>query len=123
MNHPIAPPRKLSSIAVAVALASVAAVPAVAWAQGVNQNCPEESVYYNPGNGEDIIVPKGFKVEVFASGLNFPTDVAFVGGKDDFKVYVLESGTGLPGRCNNRNGIPAENGHPPKPYPGDPTGF
>ena len=105
MNPPIAPPKKLSSIAIAVALASVAAVPAVAWAQGVNQNCLEESVFYNPGNGEDIIVPKGFKVEVFARGLNFPTDIAFVGNKHDFKVYILESGTGLPGKCNTNEGV------------------
>jgi glucose/arabinose dehydrogenase len=102
---------RLSRIAAALALAGIAAAPA-AWADGVNANCPEESVYYNPGNGEDIVVPRGFKVEVFARGLNFPTDVAFVGSKNDFKVYVLESGTGLPGKCNNRVG-----------YAGDVTGF
>jgi len=111
MDHVIAPKRKLSSIAVAVALAGIAAAPA-AQADGVNKNCAEESVYYNPGNGEDIVVPRGFKVEVFAKGLNFPTDIAFVGGKDSFRAYVLESGTGLPGRCNNRVG-----------YGGDATGF
>jgi glucose/arabinose dehydrogenase len=105
MNRFIAPKRKLSSIAVAVALAGMTAVPVIARAQGVNANCPEESVFYDPGNGEDIVVPKGFRVEVFAKGLNFPTDVAFVGGKDNFKVYVLESGTGLPGKCNNNVGV------------------
>jgi glucose/arabinose dehydrogenase len=99
------PKRKRSGIAVAVALAGMAVVPAAAWAQGTNENCLEESVYYNPGNGEDIIVPRGFKVEVFARGLNFPTDVAFVGNKDDFKVYILESGTGLPGKCNTNVGV------------------
>jgi len=82
----------------------MAAVPFAALAAS-NSNCPEESVFYDPGNGEDIVVPKGFKVEVFAKGLNFPTDIAFVGGKDDFKVYVLESGTGLPGKCNNNVGV------------------
>ncbi len=100
------------SAAVALALAGAAAVPTLAQAQGVNKNCPEESVYYNPGNGQDIVVPKGFKVEAFITGLNFPTDIAFVGNKDNFKVYVLESGTGLPGKCNNRVG-----------YGGDATGF
>jgi glucose/arabinose dehydrogenase len=105
MNRFIAPKRKLSSIGVALAFAGVAAVPVVAWAQGVNRNCPEESVHYNPGNGDDIVVPKGFKVEAFITGLNFPTDVAFVGNKHDFKVYVLESGTGLPGKCNNNVGV------------------
>src|SRR6185295_13133292 len=39
----------------------------------------------------------GYKVEVFARDLNMPTDIAFANGK----AYVLESGTGLPGRCNN----------------------
>src|SRR6266850_7210315 len=122
MNRATSRMNRLSA-AVALALAGLAAAPTLARADGVNKNCPEESVYYNPGNGEDIVVPKGFKVEVFAKGLNFPTDIAFVGNKDNFKAYVLESGTGLPGRCNNRNGIPAENGQPPKPYPDDPTGF
>jgi len=95
---------RLSRIAAALALAGMAAVPFAALAAS-NSNCPEESVFYDPGNGEDIVVPKGFKVEVFAKGLNFPTDIAFVGGKDDFKVYVLESGTGLPGKCNNNVGV------------------
>jgi hypothetical protein len=94
---------RLSRIAAALAVAGLAAVPVAALADGVNPNCTGESVYYNPGNGEDIVVPRGFKVEVFARGLNFPTDVAFVGGQDNFKVYVLESGTGLPGKCNNND--------------------
>jgi glucose/arabinose dehydrogenase len=116
------PKQKVLGAAVALAL-SAFALPGIVWAQGVNKNCPEESVYYNPSNGEDIIVPKGFKVEAFITGLNFPTDIAFVGNKDNFKVYVLESGTGLPGRCNNRKGIPAEGTNPPKPYPDDPSGI
>jgi len=101
-------PRRRGKDALAAALlfVGVAAAPVAALADGVNPNCPEESVFYNPGNGEDIVVPRGFKVEVFAKGLNFPTDVAFVGGKDDFKVYVLESGTGLPGKCNTNAPIP-----------------
>src|SRR5262245_5520964 len=113
MKRLIAPKQKLSSIAVALALAGIT-VPMAARANldGVNKNCPGEAVHYDPGNGEDIIVPKGFKVEVFAKGLNFPTDIAFVGNSNNFKAYVLESGTGLPGRCNNRVG-----------YNGDATGF
>ncbi|HET7364900.1 MAG TPA: hypothetical protein VFJ70_15140, partial [Burkholderiales bacterium] len=110
------------SAAVALALAGLAAAPTPALADGVNKNCPEESVYYNPSHGEDIIVPNGFKIEPFITGLNFPTDIAFVGNKNDFRVYVLESGTGLPGRCNNRNGTVDANGNR-IPYPGDPTGF
>jgi hypothetical protein len=38
----------------------------------VNLACPEYKVFFDPGNGEDIIVPSGYRVEVFASGLNSP---------------------------------------------------
>ncbi|TMH33501.1 MAG: hypothetical protein E6H63_00725, partial [Betaproteobacteria bacterium] len=34
--------------------------------------------------------------------LNFPTAVAFIGDRHNFKVLVLESGHGLPSRCNDR---------------------
>jgi glucose/arabinose dehydrogenase len=107
MKRLIAPKQKLSSIAVALALAGMAAVPAAAWSQTKsNPVCPNETAFYNPGNGEDILVPKGYKVEVFAKGLNMPTDVAFVGNKDRFQVLVLESGTGLPSRCNDNTKVP-----------------
>src|ERR1044071_5313396 len=92
MKQLIAPKQKLSSIAVGLALAGMAAVPVAAWAQTKsNPVCPNETAHYNPGNGEDIAVPKGFKVEVFARDLNMPTDIAFVGNKDRFKAYVLRS--------------------------------
>src|SRR5437867_6722951 len=70
-----------------------------------NAACPGEDVFYNPDNGQDIIVTNGYKVEVFVKNLNMPTDIAFAKGR----VYVLESGTGLPGRCNN-NKLPAFGG-------------
>src|SRR5262244_4595753 len=57
--------------------------------------------FYSPGTGQDITVPPGFTVSVFASGLNAPTGIAFVGNKNNFQVYVLESGHGLPSRCND----------------------
>src|SRR2546426_4466429 len=67
-----------------------------------NPVCPGlEDVMFNPGNGEDIIVPPGFRVSVFKSGLNFPTAVAFRGNAKRFEVFVLESGHGLPSRCND----------------------
>ncbi len=66
-----------------------------------NPICPVEVVDYNPGNGEDIVVPSGYKVSVFAKDLNFPTAVAFKGNKNQFEVYVLESGHGLPSICND----------------------
>src|SRR4051794_23110036 len=107
MNRSIAPKQKLSSIAVGLALAGMAAVPVAGWAQTKsNPGCPNESAHYNPGNGEDIAVPKGFKVEVFARDLNMPTDIAFVGNRDRFQVVVLESGTGLPSRCNDNTKVP-----------------
>lgn len=67
---------------------------------------PAENVHFDPGNGQDILVPPGYKIEVFASGLNFPTNIAFQGNKHRFEVYVTESGTGLPGRCNAAEGYP-----------------
>jgi glucose/arabinose dehydrogenase len=57
--------------------------------------------FYSPGTGKDIVVPEGFKVSVFASGLNAPVGIAFTGNKNNFQVYVLESGHGLPSRCND----------------------
>jgi glucose/arabinose dehydrogenase len=66
-----------------------------------NPVCPTEAVLYNPGNGEDIVVPPGFTVSVFAKDLNFPVGIAFLGNSHKFQVYVLESGHGLPSRCND----------------------
>ena len=66
-----------------------------------NPICPVETVLYNPANGEDIVVPSGYKVSVFAKDLNAPTAVAFKGNKNHFEVYVLESGHGLPSICND----------------------
>src|SRR5678815_1052176 len=65
-----------------------------------NAACPGEDVFFNPSQGQDIFVPPGYKIEVFASGLNFPAGIAFKGNSNDFEVFVTESGTGLPGRCN-----------------------
>jgi glucose/arabinose dehydrogenase len=89
-----------------VALFIVLVAPSFASAQLVgNPACPGEDVFYNPGHGEDILLPDGYKVEVFVRDLNMPTDIAFAHGR----AYVLESGTGLPGRCNN-NELPAFGG-------------
>src|SRR5260370_31956331 len=86
----------------AVALVLFTALPtSVAAAMVPNPLCPGEDVLYNPGNGEDIVVPSGYKVSVFVKDLNFPTAVAFRGNKNSFEVFVLESGHGLPSKCNN----------------------
>jgi hypothetical protein len=78
----------------------------VAAATVANPLCPTEVVTFNPGNGEDIVVPPGFTVSAFAAGLNFPTGIAFLGNSKNFQVYVLESGHGLPSQCNDETAIP-----------------
>src|SRR5690348_15496879 len=98
---------KRAMLVVLVALVSIATLPPViAEAQTrTNQTagCTGNIVNYNPGNGEDIVVPTGYKVERFSKiDLNFPTGIAFVGNKNDFQVLILESGHGLPSRCNDR---------------------
>ncbi len=90
-----------SVLTVALALLSVPTLEAAALSTAGNPLCPNEDVFYNPENGEDIVVPPGFKVSVFAKGLNFPTAVAFRGNGTRFEVFVLESGHGLPSRCND----------------------
>src|SRR2546421_11024927 len=116
MNHPIR-----ATLHVLVALVSIATLlPATAQAQTRTNNttgCQGNTVNYNPANGEDIVVPKGFKVERFSKqDLNFPTGIAFLGSKSDFKVLVLESGHGLPSRCNDRED-PAYGGGVPRAQP------
>jgi len=102
-------PWRLKPVTSALVLAGLCAVPLSAFAQTANNpnpGCAGETVFYNPSKGEDVVVPKGYKIEVFAKNLNFPTDIAFVGDEHNFKVYVLESGTGLPGACNNNATVP-----------------
>ena len=102
MNHAMR-----ATLLILVALLSIATLlPTTAQAQTRTNNttgCQGNTVNYNPANGEDIVVPKGFKVERFSKqDLYFPTGIAFLGSKGDFKVLVLESGHGLPSRCNDR---------------------
>ena len=93
---------KLSTIAAALLLAGIGATaPAALAATLHNPVCLVETAFYSPGNGEDIKVPPGFKVSVFAKDLNFPVGITFRGNKNKFEVYVLESGHGLPSRCND----------------------
>src|SRR5262245_60709773 len=95
-----------SAVAAALSLIGLGSAPLSSFADVSNPVCPVESVFFDPGNGEDIVVPSGYKVEVFAKGLNFPTDIAFQGSKNNFQVLVLESGTGLPSRCNDNTKVP-----------------
>jgi len=71
-----------------------------------NPICPAEVVHFNPGAGQDIVVPAGFKVSVFKAGLNGPTGIAFRGNAKSFEVFVLESGHGLPSQCNEQGSFP-----------------
>jgi hypothetical protein len=83
-------------------VASALALPTVAVAATAgNPLCPGEDVLFNPGNGQDIVVPEGFTVSLFASGLDFPTGIAFRGNSQRFEVYVLESGVFKTSRCND----------------------
>src|SRR5207302_9040773 len=89
------------ALAAALLLAGIAVAPVAALADASNPVCPAETVFFDPGHGQDIVVPSGFEVSVFKSGLNFPTAVAFRGNRQRFEVFVLESGHGLPSRCND----------------------
>ena len=101
-DHPSFAKPVLRPVAKALLLASITMTSSAGLAATVaNPECPVEAVSYNPGNGEDIVVPSGYNVSVFAKNLNFPTAVAFKGNKNHFEVYVLESGHGLPSRCND----------------------
>src|SRR5262249_16080512 len=103
-------------------------VPFVAQAATVaNPLCRDNTALFNPGNGEDIVVPQGFRVSVFATGLNFPTGLAFRrsgggegddrgGGGGTFEVYVLESGHGLPSRCNDQSSFGTGDFDPRNPF-------
>jgi hypothetical protein len=86
----------------AVLLAASLVLPSVAVANMAgNPLCPGEEVSFDPGNGQDIILPEGFTLSVFASGLNFPSGIAFRGNSQRFEVYVLESGAFPASQCNS----------------------
>src|SRR5438094_5994165 len=79
-------------------------LPAFAVAATVaNPLCPNHTALFNPDTGSDIVLPSGFKVSVFAKGLNFPTGIAFLRHGNGFDVFVLESGHGLPSVCNEQS--------------------
>ncbi len=89
--------KRTHTFTTALAFAPLLALPTVAAAATVaNPLCPNNTAMFNPDNGKDIVVPEGFTVSVFASGLNMPTGIAFLGNSKKFQVYVLESGHGLP---------------------------
>ncbi len=100
-NRRISYQPRLTAVAAALLLAGIGvaplALPTAAYAAVVtvaNPICPINTALFNPDSGQDIVVPPGFKVSVFKAGLNFPTGIAFRGNKQNFEVYVLESGHG-----------------------------
>src|SRR5215467_13659629 len=95
-------------------------MPAVAVAATVaNPLCPTETVQFNAATGSDIIVPSGFKVSIFRTGLNFPTGIAFLRHGNGFDVYVLESGHGLPSVCNEQASFGSGEFDPKNPFTPD----
>ena len=84
-----------------------------------NPLCPTNTAFFDPGTGQNIVVPPGFKVSVFASGLNMPTGIAFLGNAQGFQVYVLESGHGLPSACNEQGSFGTGDFDPKNPFTPD----
>src|SRR5438876_10541280 len=90
---------RFSWLPVAVLFALVLTLPTLATAQTRgNPICAGEDVFFNPGQGENNVVPSGFEVSVFKSGLNLPTAVELRGYRHRFEVFALESGHRLPSR-------------------------
>jgi hypothetical protein len=95
-------------------------VPAFAIAAELaNPLCPENTALFNASTGRDIILPAGFKVSVFRAGLNFPTGIAFLRHGNGFDVFVLESGHGLPSKCNEQGSFGTGQFDPKNPFTPD----
>src|SRR5713226_8415480 len=77
-------PARPAIVAFAFALASGAASAQTR----SNPNCPVEKVFYDPGHGDDIVVPKGFEVLVIESGKGLPA-----GNQCNDNDTVLTGGT------------------------------
>jgi hypothetical protein len=112
--------KRQNTLTAALAFAPLLALPTVAAAATVaNPLCPTNTANFNPDNGKDIVVPEGFTVSVFASGLNMPTGIAFLGNSKKFQVYVLESGHGLPSVCNEQGSFGSGDFDPKNPFTPD----
>jgi len=101
----------LQTLVTALVFAPFLSLPAVAANNTVaNPICPDNTANFNPTLPPSIDLPPGFTASVFASGLNFPTAIAFLGDSQNFQVFVLESGHGLGGSRCNEQGDPAVGG-------------
>src|SRR6516162_522808 len=111
--------RQLTNILLAQAVLTTLPGAMAMAATVANPICPVETASFDPGNGGDIRVPEGFTVSVFAKGLNMPTGIAFLGNKNNFQVFVLESGHGLPSRCNEQDSFGGGAFDPTNPFTPD----
>jgi glucose/arabinose dehydrogenase len=84
-----------------------------------NPICADNTALFDPGQGEDIVVPSGYEVSVFKAGLNAPTGIAFRGDRQHFEVFVLESGHGLPSVCNEQDSFGSGQFDPANPFTPD----
>lgn len=104
----------------ALAIAPIVALPGIASGAIVaNPLCPDNTAIFEPDSGKDIVVPPGYTVSVFKAGLNFPTGIAFRGNQQNFEVYVLESGHGLPSVCNEQSNFGSGDFDPNNPFTPD----
>jgi hypothetical protein len=113
------PLRNLTSVFAFVPFLVLPALAEAATPIVANPLCPSETAFFAPDNAQNIIVPKGFTVSVFASKLNMPTGIAFLGNKNQFQVFVLESGHGLPSKCNEQGSWPGGEFDPANPFTPD----
>src|ERR1700730_17382444 len=111
--------RQLTTILLAQAVLTTLPGAMAMAATVANPLCSAETAFFDPGNGGDIRVPDGFTVSVFAKGLNMPTGIAFLGNSNNFQVYVLEAGHGLPSRCNEQGSWPGGVFDPANPFTPD----
>src|SRR5258707_5420606 len=114
----------LHTLAVGLAVAPFFAVTAVAEAQIVSNpstapDCMNNTAFFNPKLPPSINLPAGFTASVFASGLNAPTGIAFLGSASSFQVFVLESGHGIPSICNDETAWPGGEFAVDNPFPPD----
>jgi glucose/arabinose dehydrogenase len=101
-----------------------ALLPAAAQGQTVSNpstapDCMNNTAFFSPTLPPSIGLPPGFTASVFAAGLNMPTGIAFLGNSVSFKVYVLESGHGLPSTCNDQSAFGTGDFDPTNPFTPD----
>ncbi|HEY2540361.1 MAG TPA: hypothetical protein VGI28_12865, partial [Stellaceae bacterium] len=94
-----------------LAVGMLVGLPAVSKAQTVSNpstapDCMNNTAFFNPQLPPSITLPAGFTASVFASGLNMPTGIAFLGNASSFQVFVVESGHGIPSVCNDETAWP-----------------